>query len=448
MINMSSGIIFENNEVSDLLTGKIPLNEVYFGKTKELLAAEQQLDKFRNKYIGRYVINMRVNSDPDLLEFDRMIEKIFGFGCFTMHIHNEATCNAFTLPIDYRYDYANPSTNTIADERGFKFKTQYDYACIVGIYSGLIFNPNFTTPEIMAFVLHEIGHNFNSSINRPNGILLNVYTTIVYLIGIVWVLTPQTLIRTITNTNDYRKFVDKAGKSMREYNSMPVVVYDVFIQAMAIVKQCRGVIFDAIRVLTLGTFTTALAVLSGVTQILKNPLSIVYKTIGLKLGYATEESADNFVSMYGYSSELASGLAKMGGKEGSSSSTVMGVFDNIPIISTIMHFNEAPAYLILSLMDEHPNDVSRVKDQINMLKRELDKEDIDPKMAKYIKSDIEACEAALNVLVDCSAGINDPYLCKKVYNKMASHGNDVKRKLVGNKHKFEEYDKAFKRASE
>ena len=93
---MNNGIIFKENELSNLLSGNIILNEAYFGKTKELLAAEQQLDKFRNKYMGKYVLNTRINSDADLLEFDRIMEQIFGFGCFTIHIHNEASCNAFT----------------------------------------------------------------------------------------------------------------------------------------------------------------------------------------------------------------------------------------------------------------------------------------------------------------------------------------------------------------
>ena len=73
------------------------VNEVYFGKTPELIAIENQLDIFRNKYMNRYVFNMSVNSDSDLLKFDRMMEDFFGFGCFTLHIHNQAACTAFTF---------------------------------------------------------------------------------------------------------------------------------------------------------------------------------------------------------------------------------------------------------------------------------------------------------------------------------------------------------------
>ena len=104
------------------------LTEVYIGKTKELLLAETQLDIFRKKYMSKYVFNTRVNSDKDLLKFDRMMEDIFGFGCFTLHIHNQPSVSAFTMPIDFRCDYKNPTDNIIADKNGFKFKKEYSYA--------------------------------------------------------------------------------------------------------------------------------------------------------------------------------------------------------------------------------------------------------------------------------------------------------------------------------
>lgn len=98
------------------------INEVYFGKTPELMAIEKQLDVFRNKYMGRYVFNMSVNSDEDLLKFDRMMEDFFGFGCFTLHVHNQAACNAFTLPVDYRYDYVNNGNDIIADKKDLNLR--------------------------------------------------------------------------------------------------------------------------------------------------------------------------------------------------------------------------------------------------------------------------------------------------------------------------------------
>ena len=50
----------------------------------------------------------------------------------------------------------------------FKFKKEAGYAAIVCIYAGLIFNPNYSTEEIMAIIMHEIGHNFQEAISGVN----------------------------------------------------------------------------------------------------------------------------------------------------------------------------------------------------------------------------------------------------------------------------------------
>ena len=441
---MNKGIIFENNELSDLLCGNMHLNEAYFGKTKELLAAEQQLDKFRNKYMGKYIMNTRVNSDPDLLEFDRMMEKIFGFGCLTVQITNVDQANAFTMPIDYNWDYNN-SNNIIADERGFKFKPECDYATFLCINSGLIFNPEFSTPEIMSILLHEIGHNFNSSINKPNGVLVRFYVTILYIINLLS-LDSNKIINVITSNNRIRKFIGKTEKELRSNNSMIMIVSDVIDQVGNLIDTYKNNINSLYRIFSLGMLTNRSAIFSIINKLI-HPVNLILSPFITKVHYTSEESADNFVTMYGYGGELSSALSKLRYKEGTSSSIVMGAFDNIPIISTIMHLNEMPAFLIMSFMGAHPNDISRVKDQMELLKHELDKEDLDPKMAHYIKSDIKVCEEALDALIDCSKGINDPYIGEKFYNRIVNHSKDTKRKMYGNKHKFEEYDKVFKKAS-
>lgn len=441
---MNNGIIFENNELSDLLCeNSMYLNEAYFGKTKELLAAEQQLDKFRNKYIGRYVLNMRVNSDPDLLEFDRMMENIFGFGCFTMHIHNQAIVNAFTMPIDYQYDTSKDAI--VADARGFKFRKEMDYACILGIYSGIIFNPDFTTPEVMAIILHEVGHNFNSSINRPAGVMIDFYNTARFIINLMY----GSILSLYTDTNHYRRLVDKTGKRWRQEDFMPVAVYDLCIQVLNLVKAGINTFNDLARVLSMGTLTVVTAIFNGLLTIYKqiqDPVGLVAKVFGKKLAYNSELSADNFVTMYGYGGDLSNAFVKMGDKEGASSSIVMNAFDKIPVISTLMHFTEAPVMIIFGWFDEHPNDVSRVKDQIELLKRELSKEDIDPKMKRIIESDLKECEEAFDHLLDLSGAMNDPYLANKVYNNLTNHIS-FKDKLLGgktSKNKFEEYDRVFR----
>lgn len=424
------------------------INEVYFGKTKELLEIEQQLDVFRNKYMEKYVLNMKVNSDMDLLKFDRMMEDYFGFGCFTLHIHNMQEANAFTMPIDYRYDYKNPRDNIIADKNGFKFKKEFDYACILGIFSGVIFNPEFSTQEIMALILHEVGHNFNSAINKSNGAMVNTYITTLCVINFIAAATGNIsgLINIITGTNKTRMTLDKMGKNMREQNYFPVIIYDAMKQILMITYAGIKSINDISRILSLGfqyVYNVLIKVINIPLKILSNPLNIILKPFGVKVGYRSEESADNFATMYGYGGELSSALQKLEGTEGESSSKIMKAFNKLPVISSLMHLVEAPALILLSIFDSHPNTVIRVKDQIALLEAELNKADIDPKMYNVIKQDIKVCEEALDALIDTSKGLDDPYIGKKAYNNIIKNCK-IKQIILGDKFKFKEYDEVFK----
>lgn len=425
------------------------LTEVYIGKTKELLLAETQLDIFRKKYMSKYVFNTRVNSDKDLLKFDRMMEDIFGFGCFTLHIHNQPSVNAFTMPIDFRCDYRNPTDNIIADKNGFKFKKEYSYAAILGIYSGLIFNPAFTTPEIMALLLHEIGHNFNSALNKSNGTFTNIIVTIETFISIMSG-SPLALINTIKNSNQMRMALDTAGKNMREQNAIPVIVYDVFKQLQSVLNTTALTINDILRVGSLGTLTIITALYNCVRSALMyiiNPANIITKIIGLNIKYKSELTADNFPTIYGYGPELASALNKFEGAEGDSSSIIMRSFNKIPVLSTIMHCNEIPVFFLAQMFDEHPHSTARIKDQLDLLNLELSKQDMDPKMVDRIKKDIKECNKSLNRLTDITTGIKDPYMGKKLYNYILSKCT-IKSKLLDDKQKFAKYDELYKDLTE
>ena len=157
-------MIFDSNP--DKTSMLQAINEVYFGKTPEILAMEKQLHKFRSKYMGRYISNISVNSDEDLLKFNRMVEDYFGFGCFTLHIQNEIMPNAFTLPLDYRIDVGLTSNSIEKGVNHFKLNKKLDYTGIVYITSAVMFNSDFTTPEVMAVILHEIGHNFYFALSK------------------------------------------------------------------------------------------------------------------------------------------------------------------------------------------------------------------------------------------------------------------------------------------
>ena len=421
-----------------------PVNEVYFGKTPELQKIEKQLGIFRNKYMGKYVLNMGVNSDPDLIKFDRMMEDYFGFGCFTMKIINEPIANGFTYPIDYRFDNTRDGKDLIADKKGFKFKKEYDYACLMYSYAGIMFNPKFTDGECMAMILHEVGHNFNCAVNRKRATFTDIYITLMMIIDFINTLSfyIPSMIELITNTNAWRKFADSLGREWREDGKFIILLNDICKDLKSLIKAGIYELNDIIRVLSLGTGCVS-NVITYIFNILYNPVSFLFGLILLPSKYRNERFADNFATMYGYGPETVSLQTKLDGKE-KESGLVMKNIDKIPLISTIIHTNELVPIMILTAFDEHPEGIDRCMDQLKLLKRELAKEDLDPKMKKVIAADIKVCEQQIDKFLDLKDGIKDPYLAKKVYSKfLASKNNTLKSLLMEDKNKFDEYDKRY-----
>lgn len=165
----NSGFASEKERLDFLMN----LNEVYFGKTESIQAIENQLRKIRHKYM----VSKREKpvNDPDIIEFNHMIEKQFGFGKFELLITLDPIPNAATIPIEYSFSASKKRNSYMVDISSYKFKKEYDYKCIVAMTTGLIFNNYFSTEEVMACLLYELGRNFYVCFTDNNAILSNIY---------------------------------------------------------------------------------------------------------------------------------------------------------------------------------------------------------------------------------------------------------------------------------
>lgn len=426
-------MFFINNETINENTSSI-FNEAYFGKTKSILAIEKQLDKFRRKYT-RMVFNPTVNTDPDLIKLNRMFEKEFGFDTFCLEIENVPMANACTIPVSYRYDTKKNGKDLIISNDGYKFKPEFGYAGVVIVYSGIIFNDEFTTPEVMAIILHEIGHNFQAAISRKNGILCNVFTSIYTIEVIVYsMMQNASPMELLSNTNLFIKFNTKIVKIIQEdipgFYNIITAISDIKGLFLGAIMQFS----DLIDILTLG-----IANFSIFPNIIKNKISNPFSLLLLPLQYKNERIADNFATMYGYGAELSSAVIKF--DTGMNDVGIMKAFNNIPVLSTIVHMNSLPVEILSTALDEHPEGISRAVDQLALLKHELDNKDLDPKMRTKILTDIKKCEKELEKIEKLKFSLDDPYAARNVYNKvlLGLGGKTWKEVVIDGKHKFDEY---------
>lgn len=428
-----------------LLDVVYPLNEVYFGKTPEIQRIEKQLDIFRSKYMTDYLGNPYTNQDSDLMKFNRMMEDQFGFGVFTLSIIEYPEYNAFTLPIDSTFDTYTPD-KLMADKKTFKFDKRANYSCLVFVTSGIIFNPEFTTEEVMAIIMHEVGHNFYCALNGVYGTFNKIYSVVSLFIKIAILMAFNPIsgaVLTLISTNQYRASVQKLNNELREHNPCLMSMFDFLEYLVTIYGKVWGEINNILARLSLGFLIPVSIILNYLPRKIKNPLSFLF----MPFSFNNEQTADNFATMYGYAGPLGSALDKMG-KDANNPNVLYALYNKIPIVSHIYQLNMSISQVLIGPFDEHPANLARIQDQLDMLKRELNKEDLDPKMKKAIQLDIDACNKQIQRMTKLEGGIKDRNFAAKLYDDfLYQHmgSRRIKDHIFNRAKRFKDYDDTYER---
>ena len=106
-----------------------------------------------------------------------------------------------------------------------------------------------------------------------------------------------------------------------------------------------------------------------------------------------EVIADKFAGIYGYGPELITGLVKMGNW----TSKAYQFVNNLTFIDGEKINNAIDIEFIgFEDYDCHGNNINRAYSEINLLKRELSKSDLDPKLVKQMTKQLEQLEKTVN----------------------------------------------------
>lgn len=153
------------------------LNEMYFGKPIQLTRIEDLFTEVKTKYNTKGNLTMskykEILRDPIFKKIAEQISSLFGFKEAVVTISPNLSINAYTIPhvID---DNGNmyPLEDKIVKKKdlgavvkvtnsGFTFiKKKFPVIFTVVITYGCFAMPNITVPELVAILLHEIGHQF------------------------------------------------------------------------------------------------------------------------------------------------------------------------------------------------------------------------------------------------------------------------------------------------
>lgn len=389
------------------------LNEAYFGNIPEIDKMVGCIHRYRARKaralkdidMGKDLYDTSKDfMDKDIVEFNRLVEKVWGFGAFSLSIVGDITTNAFTISCSNRYDISTKKM-TIADSKyGLRYDKKYNVTGLIWIHSGLILNEEFTDREIMAVLLHEIGHNFSAAVDGAAnlatnmGKVLNIFTVYGMYLAILINPIDNYKLTTAYSNADAISYVEEKKTLLNNTKAVSSIVknFRFFSNIIENIANSAGSLILPLIVLTNYSGYLLTTLYNKIMSLFTDPSSIIHV-----LKKHDEKVADNFATMYGFGSDLSSALAKMHNLGGNLYSSK--VLEKTPLLSLFYAAIMSPFALIDNLFDPHPSNKKRRRSQITYLVAELKKQNIEPKAKKQIieqLTELVALEENLNSTLD------------------------------------------------
>lgn len=379
------------------------LLEAYSGATSNLKKAEKELDllvKSLNKQYDTfndefYTTKARtVSDDPHLLKATKYLNAEFKFKKLIIDLFLDSPYGPHTI--------VSPFLFFKGDEK----KKDIDVYVYIDVMT--LVRYKLTGGELLAIILHEIGHNMDTC--APSKIKFYMKTATTFGMNI---LVPDIMNKLNRFSN---QFIDKlfSNTTIRKF----LFTYDrILIEVNSLM-----------RILNI----------SYLPLIAQKSL---YQTLNLvHLGYYGERKSDSTAVKYGYGPELVSALTKLE-QESKSSPTLAGKITNSnPITGILYDFYDACITLIGLFFSPHPSTVNRANNAIYKLKNDIKDPSIPPQLRKELMREIKELEAMRDYMNSPAFSKGHYYIFRAMANRLVSMGKGRNRNILDLLYPAENYE--------
>ena len=347
------------------------LNEAYFGKDDKLLEIEDIFRELQQSYHADRKDDITYFA-PKIKRIEEILQEKFNIKY--VFLNYLSLVGSHTLFLASLNTLFHINSNYILTDKELRFKNEFPFILISMDLPNLL--QTLEPSEILAILLHEVGHNFK--INSITRVGIEIAQLIIFNILILVQFLPFIISTTV-------------GKI--SFLSKPIDLLLTYISRLFKII-CEGIdkkfpqflyIFSSISKI-LSTILTIARVPQQMFSKFSNLFQIMYSSlIGGSITH--EQYSDNFATSLGYGTSLISALEKMTTK-----ATPIYIKnkedENLNlIVSTYIDF------LISAITGmSHPNNANRLKDQIKYLSNELDKNNVDSKKKSEILNEISKLE--------------------------------------------------------
>ena len=389
--------MLENDEI---------LNELYVGETPFIKDLIEEISRARSPYVGK--LKRPIKGNKDFIRIGDMIAEEFGFKTVTFMVPYDTSMNVFTYPITNSFDKSiygiQPKFNK---ETGLKYNNS-GLSIIVAVTAGVWFSKEITDREVVAAMLHEIGHSFVLQsermidiieTNRVALITMLIYQIVIDIYSLQFQRVPDDIKTIINSSNKGKEIINKVT---RECANNPLFIG--FNGINTIKEYITGVVN--------GIFKEISSLLDGPISIMTIPIALINKIFSIlykqdtAVSRSQEYLSDSFASMYGLGPEISTFLAKIEYSPSSSGSYIDKFISITPIIGALHQSMKLPILMIMNGITTHPSTPARMDKIIQELNKELKDSDLNPKTKEELKKNIYELEKIKDEFISTSNSKN------------------------------------------
>lgn len=414
------------------------VTEAYYGKTSELKMCEQLLGTLKEK-LNQGLVD--VNQSKEAKKIESLLSKTFSIyslrlvftheNLFVGNIDIKNTKSIEDIPIHVMGAYTIPFRGGFFDkDKKTGFSDLSNAGMVVTIPTVYFMDMDLTPGEVLAIILHEIGHSLNSSI-------MNLIATIPlislknmskaektgFLIGVGNSIVMQSIPQLSSFISRFMGYFNKASAD---------ILYKI-----PLLRELSKFVNSLVELKDIILLFKKLKKLFG-PMFLQNLLFSVLNPANL-FGYGVEAYSDSVATAYGYGPELSVALTKLSVKPNTSlmNKAVKGASKNMATGIALAGFGNF-MYLYKEVLTmyfkPHPMTATRVLNQIKKCRRELANPNITPDMRKALNNDLKMMEEFVdNELLDykknLKRGTISQYLVNFVVIKILKGFVDVREIL-------------------
>ena len=369
------------------------INEAYFGETPGIQRIQRAMTAFRQRWSAKqYHYKPEALQSKELRDLCKAFEDEFGFETFALNINPEVSGGCGTYPIGMRWDEINAKKNIIISKDGYRYRKEAGYICWVVISGGLIYNTTkYTDREVLAVILHEVGHNFSTK-NGTINIFKNIGSVVTVAGAVMTAMVNPALGAgwLISSSSHFFKALNAITEYCYRNYPQAMLVFDYLSYGFNIVKDIMAEFSFLGRLATMFELPTKVIgyILGTFYGRMKNIMLVGPGYVAhLIAGYPDEQFADSFPTLYGYGPDLHSALDKISAMGNSGYASQDWIARHAPGLLAAYDLCFLPIIIAITPIDEHPAVFERLMNSIRVLETEAEHSH-NPKLKKRLKSDI------------------------------------------------------------